>query len=150
MTTIRWVVCGLCVLVSAWVGPVMHAAVAQEIEHVSAQERQELLDQAVMPFLEALRTGDVQRLEQLIGGKLALTLGTLLRENAEYPNYLRQRYGNTMVGAPIQIEREPDGMGSRSAEVQLAMPSGGQDNFLLNLEQDAQGEWKIVDKVRHH
>ncbi len=157
MKKIMWAVLGMWVLVSGWlVGPV--GAMAQELAPVSQQEQQALLETTVMPFLKALQTGDVQRLEQLIGGKLALTLGKLLRENTEYPNYLRQRYGGTTVRGPIQIEsrQEETGgvhvaelVGARLAVVQLETPSGGQDQFLLNLEQDAQGVWKIVDKIRH-
>ncbi len=157
MKKISWVVLGVCVLLSGGlVGPVVHEATAQELEAVSQQEHDVLLDQAVTPFLEALQTGDVQRLEQLIGGKLALTLGKLLRENTGYPEFLRQRYGGTTVEAPIQIMQrqeanslgETTGSGQRLAGVQLQTPAGGHDQFQLTLEHDSQGVWKIVDKVQ--
>lgn len=157
MNKMSWVVLGVCVIMSGWlVGPVAQEAMAQELEAVSQQEHQELLDQVVLPFLEALQAGDAPRLEQLIGGKLALTLGKLLRKNTAYPDFLRQRYGETTVQEPIQIMQHQQGdgptsgrdSGPRLAAVHLQTPAGGHDDFLLTLEQDPQGMWKIIDKVR--
>lgn len=155
MKKVTWVVFGLCLTVSGWLGLEAYSeALAQDLETVGQQERQELLNKAVTPFLKALQAGDTQMLEQLIGGNLALTLGKLLRENTEYPNFLRQRYGGKTVSAPIQIVRHQETGsqtgsegGQRLAVVQLQTPEGRADHFQLTLEQDPQGAWKIVDKV---
>ena len=133
---------------------VPEAARSQEMAAVGPSERQVLLEEVVTPFLDALQTGDALALEQLIGGKLALTLGTLLRENTAYPDFLRQRYRGTIVQAPIEIVQPHEGVGTalahasrtRVAVVQLQTPAGRPDHFQLNLEQDAQGAWKVVDK----
>lgn len=154
MMKVTWVVFGLCLTVSGGWGHGAQEAMAQELEAVGQQERQELLDKAVTPFLQALQAGDTQMLEQLIGGKLALTLGKLLRENTEYPNFLRQRYGGKTVSAPIRIVRHQETSsqagsegGQRLAVVQLQTKEGRTDHFKLTLEQDRQGVWKIIDKV---
>ena len=156
MNKISWVVLGVCVIMSGWlVGPMAQEVMAQEMEAVSQQEQQELLEQAVMPFLKALQTGDASRLEQLIGGKLALTLGKLLRANTAYPDFLRQRYGGTTVQEPIQIAQHHQATSPTLAQeqppclavVHLLAPDGRPDHFELHLEQDAQGAWKVIDKT---
>ncbi len=129
-------------------------AVGEEMDAVSPSEQQALLEEVVTPFLEALQAGDVPALEQLIGGKLGLTLGPLLRQNAGYPDFLRQRYGGTTVQEPIQMMRYAQ-VGTPAsaseghpcvAEVYLQHPAGRADHFQLHLEQDAQGAWKVMDK----
>lgn len=158
MSKITWLVLGVCLTVGCLGSTLVPGnAWGQSVQTVGQQERQELLDKAVTPFLKALQAGDTQMLEQLIGGKLALTLGKLLRENTEYPNFLRQRYGDKTVSAPIQIVRHQETSsqpgskgGQRQAVVQLQTREGRADHFRLTLEQDPQGAWKITDKVRDH
>ena len=60
------------------------------IDEVSVKERKEVLDESVNPFIRALQTGDVHSLDGLIGGKLAKMLGKLIRNNTEYPKFLRE------------------------------------------------------------
>ncbi len=129
-------------------------AVGEEMATVRPSEQQALMEAVVTPFLEALQAGDVSALEPLIGGKLAMTLGPLLRQNAAYPDFLRQRYGGMTVQAPIRMMRYPQegipGSGPEGhpcvAEVSLQAPDGRVDHFQLHLEQDAQGAWKVVEK----
>ncbi len=134
------------------VAPVV--AVGEEMDAVSPLEQQTLIEAVVTPFLQALQAGDVPALEQLIGGKLALTLGPLLRANAAYPDFLRQRYGGMTVQDPIQIMRYPqEGIPVSApeahpyvAEVDWQTPDGRSEHFQLQLEQDDQGAWKVMDK----
>ncbi len=145
-----------CVLISgsvlSLVAPL--AAVGQEMEAVGESDQQVLLEEVVTPFLEALQTGNAPALEQLIGGKLALTLGKLLRENTAYPDFLRQRYSGTTVREPIQIVQyhQEDGLALAQgphpceAEVYLQTQDGRSDHFRLHLEQDGDGAWKVIDK----
>ena len=146
-----------CVLMagSVWglVAPL--AAIGQEMESVGQPERDALVEDVVMPFLEALQTGNAPVLEQLIGGKLATTLGKLLRQNTSYPDFLRQRYRDTTVQETIQIvqyhEAASPSLGQErrtcQAEVHLQTQAGRPDHFRLHLEQDALGVWKIIDKI---
>jgi len=128
------------------------------LEEVDNQERKEIIDGAVNPFIHALQTGNVQVMEQLIDGKLAMTLGKLLRENTEYPKFLQRRYGRTTVRDTIQVFQRPDTNSSfldqegrqRIAIVHLQTAGGGQDNFQLSLEKDKQGSWKIIEKTAQY
>lgn len=146
-----------CILIAGSVWGLMAplAAVGQEMEAVAQLEREVLLEDVVMPFLGALQTGDASALEQRIGGKLALTLGKLLRENTAYPDFLRQRYSGTTLQEPIQIVQYHEATSpavaqerrTRQAEVHWQTPAGRPDHFRLHLEQDAHGAWKIIDKI---
>ncbi len=133
----------------------MHAGVFAQIgvEEVSQAERDQIVNQTVEPFIQALQIGDVVVLEQLIEGRLGNTLGKLLRQNQEYPNFLRKRYGGTSVGKTIQVFHQDNLTGTSSldkelriAVVQLNKPEGPQEKFELSLEKNAQGAWKVVDK----
>ena len=129
-------------------------AVGEDMDGVSPSEQQALMEQVVTPFLAALQAGNVPALEQLIGGELALTLGPLLRANAAYPDFLRQRYSEMTVQVPIQIMRYPqEGTPASSpeqhscvAEVYWQTPDGRPEHFQLELEQNDEGAWKVMDK----
>ncbi len=145
-----------CVLMagSVWGLVAPSAAISQEMEAVSQSERKALVEDVVMPFLEALQTGNAPVLEQLIGGKLATTLGKLLRQNTSYPDFLRQRYSGMTVQEPIQIMRYPQAGIPASApeghpclaKVHWQTPDGRPEHFQLQLEQDDEGAWKVMDK----
>ena len=146
-----------CIILGWLFGGFFHSeALGQEIvDEVNAQERQEVLDEAVNPFIHALQTGDTQSLDRLIGGKLAKMLGKLIRSNTEYPKFLRQRYGGTTVRDTIKIFQRRDANNNvveensgqqRIAVVHMQTPEGVHDNFELSLWRDKQGSWKIVDK----
>jgi len=125
-----------------------------EIERIGQLEANQIVDEAVLPFIHALQTGDVLVLERLIDGKLGMTLGKLLKQNTEYPTFLRQRYGGMTVRDTIQIFQQrnvtssglaKDG-GQRVAVVHMQTSEGRQKDFQLTLEKYPEGVWKITDK----
>ena len=125
-----------------------------DVEEIGQLEADQILNEAVLPFIYALQTGDVLTLEQLVGGKLAITLGNLLRQNTEYPKFLRQRYGGTTVRGTIHIFQWRNATsrglheegGQRMAVVHMQTPEGDQKDFQLSLEKDQKGAWKITAK----
>lgn len=125
-----------------------------EVEAIGQLEASQILNEAVLPFIHALQAGDVLTLERLIDGKLAMTLGKLLKQNTEYPAFLRQRYGGTTVRDTIQVfqwrNTTNNGLakegGQRVAMVHMQTSEGNQKDIQLSLEKDPQGFWKITDK----
>ena len=156
MIYVKLLIVGSFLTVCSVLGGFAHSESMEQsaFEEVDNQERKEIIDGAVNPFIHALQTGNVQVLEQLIDGKLAMTLGKLLRENTEYPKFLKKRYGGTTVRDAIQIFQRQDINSSslvkegsqRIAIVPLETIAGVQKNFQLSLEKDTQGAWKIIDQ----
>ena len=128
-----------------------------DFEEIGQLEADQIISEAVLPYIRALQAGDVLTLEGLVDGKLAITLEQLLKQNTEYPAFLRQRYGGTTVRDTIQIFQRPAGTssaldqegGQRIAGVSLETPAGVQKDFQLSLAKDAQGAWKIIDQKYH-
>jgi len=125
-----------------------------DFEEIGQLEADQIVSQAVLPYIRALQTGDVLTLERLVDGKLATTLEKLLKQNTEYPDFLRQRYGGATIRDTIQIFQRPavtsnaldqEG-GQRMAVVPLETPAGAKKDFQLSLEKDTQGAWKIIDQ----
>lgn len=153
----KWVIVG-CISISMFFGNPFGSVVSGQeqvdVEEIGQLEVDQILNEAVLPFIHALQTGDVLTLERLIDGKLAMTLGKLLRQNSEYPTFLRQRYGGTTVRDTIHIFHRRNvtnsGLvqegGQRVAVVHMQTFDGNQKDFQLSLEKNQQGAWKVTDK----
>lgn len=61
------------------------------------EEVNRVVGEAVIPYVTALQSGDVKTIQDLIDGNLAVTLGKLLSDNLEYPNFLRGKFGNNYL-----------------------------------------------------
>jgi len=122
---------------------------------INQGEASHLVGEVTMPYITALQTGDVQTLQRLIDGNLAVTLGTLLRDNEEYPNFLREKFGkNNLLDTKSTLEQKVtesfvvtnNAQGSGVLIVEMSQPSGGLINLQLSVDKDKSGNWKVVDQ----
>lgn len=136
------------------INPLNTEVLAQgDVEEVSQVERDQIVNETVVPFIHALQSGDVKVLEHHIDGELANTLGKLIRQNTEYPDFLRNRYGGSGLRETIKVFHLKSSTGMfpnekelRTAVVHMNRADGGQENFQLSIEKNEQGNWKIIDK----
>ena len=64
---------------------------AQEVP-VSDDGYEDVINETVFPFLEALKNGDVSLIKQYIAGDMYESRRILLEQNKEYPEFLRKYY----------------------------------------------------------
>ena len=143
------VVCGL-VFIGDLPGTVALGQAA--VEETEELERKQIVDNLVGPFIRALQTGDVQGIEGHIGGNLEKILGRLLRQNKDYPDFLREKYGGTSLRGPIKIFQPINISGLQSNEskkkiavVPMNSPKGQKD-IILEMEKNSKDLWMIVDQ----
>lgn len=98
----------------------------------------------VYSFLEALKKGDVNSLEALIGGDLSRNTMNLLRNNKRYPEFLRDTYADTNME---MVELTVFDQFSADALIQITYSSSESRFFLLKLRMTNDGLWKIVDQI---
>ncbi|MCA9466204.1 MAG: hypothetical protein KC563_16330, partial [Nitrospira sp.] len=103
----------------------------------------------------ALQSGDVKTIQDLIDGNLAVTLGKLLSDNLEYPNFLRGKFGNnylldtksSLAQKVTEVFVENDkGQGSGIMIVEMRKPDNSLVNLELSFHKDQEGKWKVVDQ----
>ena len=63
---------------------------AQEVP-VSDDGYEDVINETVSPFLEALKNGDVSLIKQYIAGDMYESRRILLEQNKEYPEFLRYK-----------------------------------------------------------
>ena len=122
---------------------------------LSQLEAGRVAEEVAIPYVTALQTGDVQTLESLIDGKLAITLGSLLRDNKEYPNFLRESFGqNRLLDTKSVLEQKivesfvalSNGQGVGTLTVEMEQSDNNRLNLQLSFEKDKTGAWKVVDQ----
>lgn len=122
---------------------------------IHQEEASRVVGEVTIPYVTALQAGDVHTLEGLIDGNLAITLGTLLRENQEYPNFLREKFGKShLLDTQFQLEQKVKELfvitgneqGSGILTVELSQSSGSLVTLQLSLTKDKSGNWKVVDQ----
>jgi hypothetical protein len=97
----------------------------------------------VLQFFDALKTGNVSVLDSLIGGDLSSQLKPLLQDNQDYPEYLRQHYGQTT----FSLDHIAEKMGVVVARVTADFPGGPTQTWTLNLAKDNAGVWHIIKQT---
>ena len=113
-------------------------------------EEDQILDHTILPFIQALQSGDVKALQTLVGGKLAVTLEKLLSRNTNYSSFLRDRYGRGLSIDSAIFREKVKKRFTRTEEardmvdVLLPMKNTRQNNLALTLEKDKNGNWKVV------
>ena len=113
-------------------------------------EEDQVLDKTILPYIQALQSGDVKTLQALIDGELAITLDKLLTENSSYPSFLRERFGQspprdlTVFREKVKKGFTKLGSAKGSVEVALARANASQVNLELSLEKNERGKWKVV------
>lgn len=148
---------GCCVVLAAFSGPLSGKnALGQDgaIE-LDQTEVSRIVGEVAIPYVTALQTGDVQNLERLIDGQLAVTLGTLLKDNQEYPNFLRAKFGkNRLLDTTSTLERKvsegfvktANEQGEGSLTLEMNRSDGSLMSLQLSFDKDKSGNWKVVDQ----
>jgi len=123
---------------------------------LSQGEASRLVGDVTIPYIRALQAGDVKALQGLIAGKLAITIGKLLSDNQEYPNFLREKFGKIdLLDTKFTLGKKvAEGfvvMGNEQASGNLLVEmsranNGSLINLELSLEKNKSGNWKVVDQ----
>ena len=104
-----------------------------------------ILSQTVMPFFEALTSGDVEAIKSCIGGGLALRMKSLLQENREYPEILRNYYADSVLHVGAVYKKA----GNVVVDVEIDFPDGEKRIFEIRLSKNKREVWKIVEETDH-
>ncbi|MEX2493355.1 MAG: hypothetical protein WD425_16505 [Nitrospirales bacterium] len=148
---------GCCVMLAVLSGPLAGKnALGQDGSvELDQAEVSRIVGEVAIPYVTALQTGDVQNLERLIDGQLAVTLGTLLRDNREYPNFLREKFGkNRVLDTTTILERKvsegfvktANAQGAGSLILDMSRSDGSLMSLQLSFDKDTSGNWKVVDQ----
>jgi hypothetical protein len=100
----------------------------------------DIVSKTVMPFLNALKYGDVKKLEYYISGELKRKKGTLLRENKTYSQTLRRQYR----GVVFHIGKVVSNGGEASVRITADFPVGDRRFFTVYLNRNDKGRWMII------
>ncbi len=109
--------------------PVLHA---QEEVRATASEAGEV-SSLMLPFIEALKAGDVDALKGMLSEEMYREYRVLLEENKEYPAFLARYY----EGVDVHLEEVYKRNGAVYARVRLTFPNG--DTGVMNVDMKKDG-----------
>lgn len=92
----------------------------------------------VLRYLTALKNGDIQVIKDSITGEMYNNSKVLLEQNKYYSKFLKKTYRE----AEFQIKRTTVDNSDALIKVESKLPEG-KTTFILYLNQNAQGNWKI-------
>lgn len=146
------------VLVGGWAEHVFSQNIGEE------EVPRSIVDNVILPYIVALKQGDVVALERLLDDDMAVTLNKLLTQNTQYPEFLRKRFGQLTI--PLSLDDLKVRMSEGEKTVPLTIPlRGGQIfhdegagrstsesnnqiiNLNLTLRKTNSGEWKIANQT---
>ncbi len=121
---------------------------AQEAPVVD-DEYEQVINETVMPFFEALKNGDVISIKQHIAGDMYERSKVLLEQNTEYPQFLRNYY----QGVEFYVDDAYRSGNSVLVHIAIEYPNGDYGSgkvYLWQINAAAQGlyeteNWKIID-----
>ena len=100
--------------------------------------------ETVRQFYLASQNGNVSEMQQLIAGTFYNRREILLKENSEYPYFLRTHYLDTRITVEKTITDDNNAIAVVTASI--SYPDGNRESHELILKQDDNGIWKIVDE----
>lgn len=99
-------------------------------------------------YTQALKSGDVEELKSLLGGRLYEKRRALLEENAEYSDWLKQYYAGASFSFPTGVTSSDQDPG-KHVTVDIHLGSGQTVATHLLLQSSAGSDkWKIVGQFR--
>ena len=113
------------------------------VEAAGAGKGKAIISNTVLPFFEALKSGNVQGIESYIGGELELSTRTLLRKNQEYPQFLRNHY----AGAVVRVGNTAVNADEALVNVEIDFPGKEIRLFKIRVRKNNPGTWKIVEQT---
>ena len=147
--------CCLAVLMSVSSFASLEALGNEGLLEITQVEASQVVGEVAIPYVTALQTGDVQTLERLIDGHLAVTLGTLLRDNQDYPDFLRAKFGkNRLLDTKSILEQKvtegfammANETGSGSLIIEMSRSDDSPMSLQLSFDKSKSGKWKVVDQ----
>jgi hypothetical protein len=108
--------------------PVLHA---QEEVRATASEAGEV-NSLVVPFIEALRAGDVDALKGMLSEEMYREYRVLLEENKEYPAFLARYY----EGVDVFLEEVYKKNDAMYARLRLTFPNGDTGVLSVDMKKD--------------
>ena len=102
-----------------------------------------IIDNTIMPFFEAMKTGNVQSIGKYLGEPLSNEVRVLLSDNKNYPNFLRQRYENASSEV-TQVRKLPGG--EIIVNLKIYFPVRATEFLRLRIVENSNGESKIVEQ----
>ena len=98
-------------------------------------------------YTQALKSGDVQEIKKLVGGRLYRKRRALLEENTEYPDWLRKNYAGANFSFPSGVTSS-DQYPGQHVKVDIQLESGEVVTTNLVLSPTDSGNWIIVDQFK--
>lgn len=92
----------------------------------------EIQDTVILPYLNALKNGEVNEIKKYISAAMYNEYKTLLEQNKEYPKFLRNYYKN----AKFSVVRASEIDGEVEFDVLIEFPNGSQSIRTLSVSQD--------------
>lgn len=122
------------VMVFAW--PALHAEEAVQATSTESLE----VSQVFLPFIDALKTGNVQVLKSLLSEEMYREYRVLLEENKEYPRFLESYYQGAEIKLE-QISRDGDDLHGR---MRVTFPGGEMSVLKISVKKkDSNAPWRI-------
>ena len=118
---------------------------------VSDDGYEDVINETVFPFLEALKNGDVSLIKQYIAGDMYESRRILLEQNKEYPEFLRKYY----QGVEFYVDNAHGSGDYVLVHISIEYPNGDYGSgklYLWQINDITQGmheteNWKIIDFI---
>ena len=109
----------------------------------------DIMSEVVLPFLSALKDGDVDSIKRYIAGDMYESKKVLLEQNKEYPEFLRNYYR----GVEFYVENTAENGDYIIVDITIEYPNGDSGSgklYLCQINDITQGMqeteiWKIID-----
>ena len=107
------------------IGIAMGSAFAQE--NSINERRITLKANNPMPYLQAVKSGDVETIKRLLSDKDYKAYRVLLEQNTAYPDFLRRHYN----GVTFQVKDE----GNSLYQVKIVFPNGNKEVHKFSMQE---------------
>lgn len=107
------------------IGVALGSAFAQE--NAINERRITLKANNPMPYLQAVKSGDVETIKRLLSDKDYKTYRVLLEQNTAYPDFLRHHYKDVT----FQVKDE----GNSRYQVEIVFPSGNKEVHKFSMQE---------------
>ena len=99
-------------------------------------------------YTQALKSGDVEAIKSLLGGRLYAKRRVLLEENTEYSDWLKQYYAGASFSFPTGVTSS-DQYPGKQVNVDIHLGNGETvTTHLLLQSPTGSDKWKIVGQLR--
>lgn len=137
------------IIIAMTVGTILGSVSYANNLPLSDERYEVVVTNIVLPFLDALKKGDVDLIKHIIAGEIYEKKRVLLEENEEYPEFLRNYYHDV----EFYIEKTAESGDYIVVHVLIEFSNGEEGNVKIfvgkdiNKGQGALGEatWKIIE-----